>query len=363
VSVDGAVVRELGTKVTLSANIEVDGQSIRLERPVYLALHKPKGYVSTNNDPAGRPRVVDLVGEISERVYSVGRLDEDSTGLMILTNDGDMANRLAHPRFGVEKVYRVLVAGRPGHETIDALMKGVWLSDGKARARRARVLTEQGEATLIELVLAEGKNREVRRMLAKLGHKVMRLTRVAIGPVSLRDLKPGQWRHLTSFEVAQLRRLAQGESVHTAGVPAPERQRPSQPRRGPARHAATPTKSAEAAPKPPGSRLPRVPDARNALPPSQRKPSGRPPRPGLLRTKKPQPIGEHEHEIEIGPWTGEPQETSSRRPPGRRSRSAPPVVPTRKRTIIGHDVSPSEPDGPPPPRARRTRPTQKKPRP
>ena len=115
VSVDGQVVRQLGTRVDARASrIAVDGEPIRLESMVYYAVNKPKGYVSTNFDPSGRPRVVDLLPEVPERVYTVGRLDEDSTGLMILTNDGDLANRLAHPRYGVEKLYRALVAGLPG---------------------------------------------------------------------------------------------------------------------------------------------------------------------------------------------------------------------------------------------------------
>ena len=135
VSVDGEVVRVLGTRVDPArARIAVDGEPIKLESVVYYAVNKPKGYVSTNVDPAGRPRVVDLLPEIPERVYTVGRLDADSTGLMILTNDGDLANRLAHPRFGVEKLYRALVAGFPSREMLAKLTEGVWLSDGKVRA-------------------------------------------------------------------------------------------------------------------------------------------------------------------------------------------------------------------------------------
>ncbi len=149
---------------------------------VYYAVNKPKGYVSTNSDPSGRPRVVDLLPEIPERVYTVGRLDEDSTGLLILTNDGELANRLAHPRYGVEKLYRALVAGLPTREMLAKLTEGVWLSDGKVRAKRARIVGRQGQATMLELVLAEGKKREIRRMLSKLGHKVMSLNRVAVGP-------------------------------------------------------------------------------------------------------------------------------------------------------------------------------------
>ena len=214
VTVDGQVVRELGTKVDAeAAAIAVDGEKIQLEKMVYFAVNKPKGYVSTSHDPSGRPRVIDLLPEVPERVYSVGRLDEDSMGLMILTNDGELANRLAHPRYGVEKIYRALVAGTPSREIVGKLMEGIWLSDGKARAKRARVVGSQGEATILELVLAEGKKREIRRMLAKLGHKVMSLTRVAIGPVVLKGLPPGEHRPLSRTEIDLLRKVAAGIAV------------------------------------------------------------------------------------------------------------------------------------------------------
>lgn len=218
VTVNGEVVRELGVRLDPDVTkVTVDGEPIALERPVYIVVNKPKGYVSTNDDPAGRPRVVDLLPELPERVYTVGRLDEESTGLLLLTNDGELANRLAHPRFGVEKVYRALVAGHPEPVVLDRLMEGVWLSDGKARARHARFAGKQGDATMIELILGEGKNREVRRMLAKLGHKVMSLTRISVGPIGLRGLAIGAWRHLTSPEVDLLRRVADGEPVATPG--------------------------------------------------------------------------------------------------------------------------------------------------
>lgn len=214
VTVDGKTVRELGVRVDpMSANIAVDGERVRLERAVYYAVNKPKGYVSTNDDPAGRPRVVDILAEVPERVYTVGRLDEESTGLMILTNDGELANRLAHPRYGVEKIYRAVVAGAPSPDVLRQLSEGVWLSDGKARAKRAKIVGSRGESTIVELALAEGKNREVRRMLARFGHKVMSLTRVAIGPVSLRGLPVGEFRPLTPVEVDLLHKVAAGIQV------------------------------------------------------------------------------------------------------------------------------------------------------
>ena len=196
------------TRVT--SVVAVDGQKIHAERPVYFAVNKPKGYVSTNQDPSGRPRVVDLLPEIPQRVYTIGRLDEMSTGLMLLTNDGELANKLAHPKYGVEKLYRALVAGSPGPEVLNQLTEGVWLAEGKVRAKRVRIAGKRGESTVLEMVLAEGKNREVRRMLAKLGHKVMTLTRVAVGPITLKGLAIGQYRPLSSFEIDLLRKVAAG---------------------------------------------------------------------------------------------------------------------------------------------------------
>jgi 23S rRNA pseudouridine2605 synthase len=242
VTVNGQVVRELGSKVEpkLAATIAVDGERIHIEKMVYYAVNKPKGYVSTNDDPAGRPRVIDILPELPERVYSVGRLDEDTTGLMILTNDGELANRLAHPRYGVEKTYRALVAGTPGREIVTKLTEGIWLSDGKVRAKRARVVGTQGEATILELVLAEGKKREIRRMLAKLGHKVMSLTRIAIGPVTLKGLPPGESRPLSRAEIDLLHKVASGIPVALPRIPQRGAGRPGAvvPKRAPARPSA-----------------------------------------------------------------------------------------------------------------------------
>jgi 23S rRNA pseudouridine2605 synthase len=240
VTINGEVIRELGTRVDpAKARITVDGETIRLESMVYYAVNKPKGYVSTNSDPSGRPRVVDLLPEIPERVYTVGRLDEASTGLLILTNDGDLANQLAHPRYGVEKLYRALVAGLPTPEMMAKLTEGVWLSDGKVRAKRARIVSRQGQATTLELVLAEGKKREIRRMLSKLGHKVMSLNRIAVGPISLKGLSVGECRSLSRHEVDLLRKVASGESVApprfadpASNRPHGDSKRPHKPERG-----------------------------------------------------------------------------------------------------------------------------------
>jgi 23S rRNA pseudouridine2605 synthase len=208
VCVDGQAVRTLGVKVGPQQRITVDGQPIRSERRVYWLVNKPRGYLCTNHDPAGRPLAIHLVPHVSQRVYTVGRLDEASEGLLLLTNDGDLANRLMHPRYGVEKTYLVQVAGSPSREDQLKLLEGVWLAEGRVRARRVKRLRTQGESTWLQIVLCEGKNREIRRMLARLGHKVLKLRRLAIGPVRLGDLKPGKARRLTPAELASLRCLA-----------------------------------------------------------------------------------------------------------------------------------------------------------
>src|SRR5262245_25752550 len=144
VSVDGHTVRELGTKVDPAAQrIAVDGQPVKLERPVYWLVNKPRGYLCTNHDPAGRPRALDLVPHVEQRVYTVGRLDEDSEGLLLLTNDGDLAFRLMHPRFGVEKTYEVQVAGSPSPADLRQLTTGVWLAEGRVKARYVKRFKRQ----------------------------------------------------------------------------------------------------------------------------------------------------------------------------------------------------------------------------
>ncbi len=205
VSIDGHTIRDLATRVEPHQDVRVDGTPVKAERFVYWLVNKPRGYLCTNRDPSGRPLVLDLVPHVSERVYTVGRLDEDSEGLLLLTNDGDLANRLMHPRYGVEKTYMVLVAGSPNLEDVQKLLKGVWLSDGRVKAKSVRRLKKQGESTWMRIVLNEGKNREIRRMLAKLEHKVLRLKRVSIGTIEIGRLKSGRARPLTAFELHRLR--------------------------------------------------------------------------------------------------------------------------------------------------------------
>ncbi len=208
VKVDGVPVTDLGLKIDPAAHqVSVDDHPVKAEKPVYWAVNKPIGYLCTNDDPSGRPRAVDLLPHVEQRVYTVGRLDEGSEGLLLMTNDGDLAMPLMHPRYGVPKTYYVLVAGKPTPDDLQKLLDGVWLSDGKVKARSVKRLKPQGNSTWLRVVLTEGKNREIRRMLAKLGHKVMKLRRVAIGPIKLDKLPKGKARRVNESELAGLRKF------------------------------------------------------------------------------------------------------------------------------------------------------------
>lgn len=209
VTVNRRVTRELGTQIDPEKQeVSVDHVDVKVEKHVHWIVNKPRGVLCTNYDPDGRPIAGDLVQHVAQRVYTVGRLDEDSEGLLLMTNDGELAHRLMHPRFGVEKTYYVLVAGSPSRADQDQLLKGVFLSDGHVHARRVKRLKRQGEATWMQIVLAEGKNREIRRMLARLGHKVLRLKRTSIGPIHLGRLSAGKSRRLRHEEVEELRNAA-----------------------------------------------------------------------------------------------------------------------------------------------------------
>lgn len=206
VKVDGVPVTDLGLKIDPDAHkVSVDDHPVRAEKNVYWVVNKPVGYLSTNSDPAGRPRAVDLLPHVEQRVYTVGRLDEASEGLLLMTNDGELAYHLMHPRYGIPKTYLVLVAGKPGPADLQKLLDGVWLSDGRVKAKTVRRLKPQGNSTWLRVVLTEGKNREIRRMLAQLGHKVMKLRRVAIGPVTLDRLPKGKARRVSEPELKELR--------------------------------------------------------------------------------------------------------------------------------------------------------------
>jgi 23S rRNA pseudouridine2605 synthase len=207
VSVDGEVVTDPALDVDESSDVAVDGRPVRPEpREVYM-LNKPPGVVSTVRDTHGRPTVVELVRS-RRRLYPVGRLDADTTGLILLTNDGELAERLTHPRYGVEKVYRARVQpARVTPAALQALREGVELEDGRTAPARAR----QPYPGVLEIAVREGRKRQVRRMIEAVGHRVQELERVAFGPLGLRGLERGQSRRLKDVEVERLRRSASGE--------------------------------------------------------------------------------------------------------------------------------------------------------
>jgi 23S rRNA pseudouridine2605 synthase len=200
VTVDGEP-GQLNSFVDGDARVEVDGRPVAPQQLAYVLLHKPVGVVTTARDPQGRPTVVELV-EHDSRVVPVGRLDANTTGALLLTNDGELAHRLAHPRYGVEKTYVVDVEGEPSDGALNALGAGVELDDGQTAPARARRLAP----SLVELTIHEGRNRQVKRMLEAVGHPVRRLHRSVYAGLRLDGLDPGAWRELTAAEVAHLKR-------------------------------------------------------------------------------------------------------------------------------------------------------------
>lgn len=211
VTVDGRVAR-LGDKVDpATAVIHVDGERVVTDtRLVYLAMNKPRGVVSTMADEKGRLAIVDLLDRVEERVYHVGRLDADSEGLLLLTNDGQLAHKLMHPAYGVQKTYLCQVPGPVPRNLGRRLRAGVELEDGPVKVDDFRVIDAVGRSALVEVTLHEGRKHIVRRLLAEVGHPVSRLVRTAIGPIRLGDLRPGRTRRLTRTEVAALYKLVGG---------------------------------------------------------------------------------------------------------------------------------------------------------
>jgi 23S rRNA pseudouridine2605 synthase len=191
---------QLNTFVEPTDRVEVDGRSVAPQRLAYVLLHKPAGVVTTASDPQGRPTVVGLV-EHESRVVPIGRLDADTTGVLLLTNDGELAHRLAHPKYEVEKVYEAQVEGEPGDQTLRRLAEGVELEDGPTAPARARRL----EPSRVELAIHEGRNRQVKRMLEAVGHPVLALHRSRYAGLTVEGLAPGEWRELSADEVAALR--------------------------------------------------------------------------------------------------------------------------------------------------------------
>ena len=198
---------ELNTRVRSGDVVEVDGAPVAAQELAHVLLHKPAGVVTTASDPHGRPTVVALVDHPA-RVVPVGRLDADTTGALLLTNDGQLAHRLAHPRYGVAKVYEAEVEGAPGDEALAALRDGVELEDGMTAPAEARVLRTGDGSSVVELTLHEGRKHQVKRMCDAVGHPVLRLHRVRYAGLELGGLAPGDWRELSAAEVEALRALA-----------------------------------------------------------------------------------------------------------------------------------------------------------
>ena len=222
VSVNGRVVTELPILIDPESDkVAIDDETVKLkgksnERRVYLVMNKPKGVYSTNVAQGEQTRAIDLLPPgFPARVYPVGRLDAESKGLLLLTNDGDLTNQLTHPRYGIPKTYRAMVDGFVKNELVDEMAKGVWLADPKTGKgfktgrTQVRIVKRSRDKSQLELTLREGRNRQVRRMLARLGHKVRDLTRIKMGPLTLQGLGPGEFRPLTPREVRELREMAQ----------------------------------------------------------------------------------------------------------------------------------------------------------
>ena len=211
VKVDGQVVTELGVKPRKGALIEVDGKAIAREDKVYYVMNKPKKVLCTLNDEHDRRTVVDLMTDVPQRVFPVGRLDYDTTGVLIMTNDGEFANEIIHPRYHIAKVYEVTINGILKTEEIKQLEQGVVLDDGIKTLPAKLWVTNKDfahEQTMFEFTIQEGRNRQIKRMLEVFGYEVRRLHRRSLGPITVRGLNPGEYRLMKPFEVKQLRRLA-----------------------------------------------------------------------------------------------------------------------------------------------------------
>jgi len=212
IEVDGQVVRTLGTKINGSEIIKADGKEIKpKQKKIYILLNKPVGYISTAKDQFSRKTVIDLIEPVKERVYPVGRLDYDTSGLIILTNDGDFANKMMHPKHETQKVYRAEIIGKLNERDVNSIRNGMQIEDFTTAPSRIRIIEDLGASSIVEITIHEGKNRQVRKMFASLGHPVRHLKRVAIGSVRVDGLEEGKWRYLSRKELTQLKNQAVGE--------------------------------------------------------------------------------------------------------------------------------------------------------
>ena len=210
VTVDTEVVTDPARSVNpLTQDVRLDSERLRMPRLRYFLVNKPKGFLCTNHDPQGRPKAVDLVPASEQRMFTVGRLDEMTQGMLLITNDGDLAQRLAHPRFEVIRRYRCHVAGIPHPETLKQLREGMYFAEGFFKFRNVHIHRRKGQSSILEMELQEGKNREIRRLMARVGHKVLALERIEFGPLQLGSLAPGRHRELQPFEIHELRYFAE----------------------------------------------------------------------------------------------------------------------------------------------------------
>ncbi|SFJ97330.1 ribosomal large subunit pseudouridine synthase B [Marinilactibacillus piezotolerans] len=213
VKVNGKVITELGFQVKKSDSIEVDSVPIQKEKLVYFLLNKPRGVVSTASDPKNRETVVDLLHEVEERIYPVGRLDYDTTGVLLLTNDGELANKLMHPKYSVEKTYLAKVKGRVTREDIRQLEKGVVFDKVKSVPAKARIINydRKKDYSTVELIIHEGKNHQVKKMMKAINHPIEKLTRTQYGFLSVEGMQSGVFRELKQFEINKLYQLVEDE--------------------------------------------------------------------------------------------------------------------------------------------------------
>ncbi|MGE5632504.1 MAG: pseudouridine synthase [Caulobacteraceae bacterium] len=209
VKVNGITVAELGAKVDKQKDIiELDGKVIKQSNEkIYILLNKPIGYITSVRDQFGRPTVLDLVQGVKERVYPVGRLDYDTEGLIILTNDGELTYRITHPKHNIDKTYRALLRGKTGKADVEAFMKGIAVEDYITSPARLELIKYINGDSLVNITIHEGKNRQVRKMCREIGHEVIKLKRISIGKITLGNLQKGTWRHLNDEEVRYLQYL------------------------------------------------------------------------------------------------------------------------------------------------------------
>lgn len=272
ISIDGETVTEMGVRVDpTKQSVEYDGERLKPQPKRYYMLNKPKGYLCTNSDPKGRPRVIDLFQTETMRLFTVGRLDEESEGLLIVTNDGDFSEKLAHPRYGFQRVYCVHVRGNPTQQTLQRLIRGLYFEEGKFRFHKVERLRKHGPNTVLQVTMTEGKNREIRRLLAKVGHPVTMLQRVAFGPLELGNLKQGEYRNLEPNEIKLLQRSGSSAAK-------PSGKKPTRKRSGP-------TGRSQASQSKPGRKRATGASTRSASKPPAKKSQGRT-SPGRRRPRK-----------------------------------------------------------------------------